>query len=68
MHLARDWGMAKGLTIMAMAIAVLVFLLFALDLAIQFPFARASMMMDVTFVICSLVLGYLSWSAFRDLQ
>ncbi len=60
--------MAKGLTIMAMVIAVLVLLLFALDLLLGFPFTRASKMMDITFVICSLVLGYLSWSAFRDIS
>lgn len=59
--------MAKGLSIMAMAIAVLVLLLFALDLVLKFPFMRASILMDVTFVICSLILGYLSWSAFREI-
>ena len=60
--------MAKGLTIMAMVIAVLVLLLFALDLLLGFPFTRASKIMDITFAICSLVLGYLSWSAFRDIS
>jgi len=59
--------MAKGLTIMAMVVAVLVLLLFALDLAIRFPFRRADTMMDVIFAICALTLGYLSWSAFKDI-
>jgi hypothetical protein len=60
------WRMAKGLTILAMAVAGLILLLFALDLAIGFPFAKASMMMDVIFVVCATILGYLGWSAFKD--
>ena len=58
--------MAKGLTILAMVVAVLVLLLFALDLVAGFPFMAASKVMDITFVICAVVLGYLSWSAFKE--
>ena len=58
--------MAKGLTILAMVVAILVLLLFALDLVAQFPFTGASKLMDITFVICALALGYLSWSAFKE--
>ena len=60
--------MAKGLTIMAMIVAMLIFLLFALDLALGFPFSRASLLMDVTFVICALLLGYIGWSSFKELR
>lgn len=59
--------MAKGLTILAMIVAVVVLLLFALDLVVGFPFTGASKMMDVTFVMCALLLGYLSWSALKEI-
>jgi hypothetical protein len=59
--------MAKGLTIVAMAVAVLVLLLFALDLAVKFPFTRARTWMDVVFALCAAGLAYLSWSAFKEL-
>jgi threonine/homoserine/homoserine lactone efflux protein len=58
--------MAKALTIMGMVVAVLIFCLFALDLAIGTPFEKANMLMDIGAVICALMLGYLSWSTFRE--
>ena len=60
--------MSKVLTIMGMVIALLLLLLFGIDLASGFPFMRASIVMDVGIVICSVLLGYLSWSAFRELH
>lgn len=59
--------MAKAMTFGGMAVAGLTFLLFGLDLAVGFPFARANMLIDIGFVICAGILGYLSWSAYRDL-
>lgn len=60
--------MAKGLTIMAIMVAILLLLLFALDLAVAIPFRRARPMMDVAFVICSIGLGYIGWNTLRDLK
>ena len=47
------------------ALAVLL-LVFGLDLAVGFPFKSASMTMDISFIVCSLVLGYLSWTTVRE--
>ena len=58
--------MAKVMTFGAMAIAGLCALLFGLDLALGIPFGRANMLIDIGFVLCALILGYLSWNAFRD--
>jgi hypothetical protein len=55
------------MTFGGMAVAGLTFLLFGLDLAVGFPFGRANMLIDIGFVICAGILGYLSWSAYRDL-
>ena len=60
--------MARGLTIAAMAAAVLILLLFLLDLIIAIPFRRAVPGMDIAFVIASIGLAYVSWNAFRDLR
>ena len=58
--------MPKALSIGGMVIAVLIFLLFALDLALAFPFQRAHWIMDVVFVLCAAGLGYLSWATFKE--
>lgn len=58
--------MAKVLTIIGMFVAVVVLLIFALDLAIGMPFQKASMIMDIGMVIAALVLGFLSWQTYRE--
>ena len=58
--------MGKAMSIAGMVVAGLIAFLFAFDLALQFPFSRAAPMMDIGFLICALVLGYLSWNALRD--
>jgi hypothetical protein len=60
--------MAKGLTISSIVIAVLLLILFGLDLAIQFPFKRKEPTLDVVFVICALGIGYLAWATWRELD
>jgi hypothetical protein len=60
--------MPKALTITGMVVAVLLALVFLLDLATEFPFKRASTLMDIAFLICALALGYMSWSTWRDLK
>ena len=61
--------MPKVMTIMGMVVSVILLLVFGLDLAIAQPFGRekASIIMDVGFVICSLLLFYISWSTKREL-
>jgi hypothetical protein len=58
--------MPKALTISGMVVAVLFLLIFGLDLLLQFPFGRASVAMDIAFLICAGMLGYMSWSAYRE--
>ncbi len=58
--------MPKFLTILGMVISLIIFVVFVLDLALQIPFRRFSMFMDVAFVICAAILAYLSWSTFRE--
>jgi len=58
--------MGKGMTITGMVVAVLIFILFALDLAVGIPFNTASPAMDIAFVTCALGLAFLSWSTLRD--
>lgn len=58
--------MGKGMTIGGMVIAVLIFILFALDLAVGIPFEQASKAMDIAFIICALGLALLSWSTLKD--
>ncbi len=58
--------MPKALTISGMVVAVLLLFLFGLDLALQIPFSRASKAMDIVFLLCAAVLGYMSWTTYRE--
>ena len=58
--------MPKALCMTGMAIALLVLVLFVLDLALKWPFQRASWPMDLAFVCCATGLGYLSWATLRE--
>lgn len=60
--------MARGLTIAGIAIAVLMVVLFGLDLVLKIPFGQASMLMDICFLICGLGLGLLGISVWRELD
>ncbi|MDA0659396.1 MAG: hypothetical protein O2931_02500 [Planctomycetota bacterium] len=60
--------MARGLTIIGMVVAILLLVLFSLDLAIKVPFQRFSILMDVSFVVCAVLVGYMSWSTMKELD
>lgn len=58
--------MPKAMSIAGLGIAGLTLLIFVADLAIGIPFGRANMTMDIGFATAAAILGYLSFSAFRD--
>ena len=58
--------MPKVLCMTGMVIAILILVLFLLDLAVAWPFQRISFLMDITFVLCAVGLGYISWSTLRE--
>jgi hypothetical protein len=64
--------MAKGLCIAGLAISILVLILFVADLLLGMANARAiaplrgeSIVLDLVFIVCALVLGAMSWMTFR---
>jgi len=60
--------MPKALTISGMAVAGLVLLLCLLDMTpMKFPFGRPSWVMDIGFLLSAIILGYMSWSTYREL-
>ena len=67
--------MPKALCLAGMVIAILLFALFLVDLVVPFigmaglaPFGQADLLLDILFVISAGALGYLSWSAWRELD
>ena len=66
--------MQKGLCIIALSIAVVIFILFVADLilgstgqAAMAPFKYGpGMIIDIVFAIVSGILAYMSWSTFRQ--
>jgi hypothetical protein len=58
--------MAKAMTIAGMVVAGLLLFAFGFDLVLGFPFGGEQWPMDLGFVVCSGILGYLSWDAFRE--
>jgi protein-S-isoprenylcysteine O-methyltransferase Ste14 len=60
-------GMPKVLCIAGMVVAVLVAILFILDLAVPtMMFRRASILMDIVMIICALALGVVSWLTLKE--
>ncbi len=59
--------MGKALSILAMLIAIGLLVLFGLDLSpLKIPFRRASMTIDIAFIICALLLAVLSFRSLRE--
>lgn len=60
-------GMPKVLCIAGMVVAVLVAILFILDLAVPaMMFRRAYILMDIVMIICALALGVVSWLTLKE--
>ena len=60
--------MSKALTIVGLAVAGLVALVFTLDLLAGIPFQGASTLMDVGAIVGALMLAYASFEAFREVK
>jgi hypothetical protein len=58
--------MPKALCIVGIAVAVLLLLVFALDLAVAIPFGRDNLWMDIGLTVCSIIMGYLGWATLRQ--
>lgn len=58
--------MPKALCISGTVIAILMVLLFGLDLAIGFPFGKCSLLMDIGFILAAVLLGAISWLTLRE--
>ena len=63
---SRTRGMPKALCMSGMVVAILIAILFLLDLAIKFPFERVSILMDASLLICAAILGLISWFTLRE--
>jgi hypothetical protein len=61
-------SMEKWLCYVSMGIAGLLFLLFALDLGLGFPFSKVSTLVDILGVVASGLVLYLAWDAYKDLR
>jgi len=59
--------MPKAFCIVGLVVAVLLILLFGLDLGAGIPFSKYSMNMDIGVLICAGMLGYMSWKTYREL-
>jgi hypothetical protein len=63
----RMSGMPKALCIAGMVVAVLVAILFILDLAVpSMMFRGASMLMDIVMIVCSIILAVISWLTLKE--
>lgn len=65
--------MPRLLCLGGLVVAGLVFLLFLLDMIMSLVgmgalFRYPSLLMDITFMLCSAILGYLSWMSFKELK
>lgn len=64
----KSVSMPKAFCIAGAVVAILLLLVFVLDLGIGFPFDRQSLLFDIGMILCSGMLGYLSWATYRTLK
>jgi hypothetical protein len=64
--LAERAIMIKKMIFASMGVAGLVASLSLLDLLVKIPFAGYSLAVDMTYLISSAIVGYLSWEAYRE--
>ncbi|QDT00559.1 hypothetical protein [Adhaeretor mobilis] len=60
--------MSKAMTILGMVVAGLLAVVFTLDWAIGVPFETANWKMNLGVILGSLMLGFASWEAFREVR
>ncbi len=60
--------MSKAMTIAGMVVAALLLTLFGADLVVGFPFGGAQSTMNIGALVASALLGYLSYSTYRELR
>jgi cytochrome bd-type quinol oxidase subunit 2 len=60
----------KKMVIGSMVVAVLVGIAAVSDLIVGFPFSGTehTRMMDILFIVCAGIVGYLAWDAYKDLR
>lgn len=58
--------MGKAMTIGGMVVAAIVFLMFLLDIFLSIPFGTGMNAMHIGALIASAILGYVSFSTFRE--
>lgn len=60
--------MEKTLCLASLAVAGLIALVFALDLAIAVPFGRASLIQDVTFIVAAALVIWQGFDIYRQVS
>ena len=58
--------MQRALCMVGMAVAIILVILFLLDLIAGIPFRQASVLMDILMLVCAAGLGYVSWATFQE--
>ncbi len=58
--------MPKVLCLAGLIVSGLLLLLFGLDLAIGIPFDKAYPPLNIALVVCALILGFMSWTTYRE--
>jgi hypothetical protein len=68
MEAVKGISMEKRLCLASMGVAGFVLLLFALDLALGFPFSQVSALVDILGILTAGLVAYLGWDAYKDLR
>jgi hypothetical protein len=68
MQAVKGLSMEKWLCWSSMGVAVLLLLLFLLDLFVKIPFGGISTTVDIVSILASALVLYLAWDAMRELR
>jgi hypothetical protein len=60
------FGMAKALCMTGLVVSGLIAILFTADLVAGIPFRFAAPVMDISMLVCAILLGVISWMTLRE--
>lgn len=66
MFVAQEQAMPKALSMIGLVVSLTLLAIFGADLALGFPLGNPSSAMDIGFVVCSVLLAWMSYTTFRE--
>ncbi len=59
-------SMSKALSVIGMVVSAILVILFVVNWMVEVPFGPGGTLSTIAFILAAAILGYLSWSTYRE--